>query len=307
MPLFSIVIPCFNAQKTLAETLDSIIAQSCSDWEVICVDDGSTDETREIVVAAAKNDARIRLARNVGKGPSSARNFGASELSNGKFIAFCDADDIWAPYKLEELQTAFEDKEIDVVYGQIAFFKADPTRAKVFSTVPNDVLTIETLLGENPVCTMSNLSIRKDSFVRFGGFDPSIVHNEDLEWLIRIVGQGGRIVGLKSLHVWYRNTAGGLSSDLAAMRAGREYALATAATFGVIPPAASNAVHLRYLARRALRFDYGRTLALRLAFAGLRQSPTGFLSPPRRGVMTFVGALANVILPRACSRMLFSQ
>ena len=307
MPLFSIVIPCFNAQHTLTQTLDSIIAQTCDDWEVICVDDGSTDETREIVVAAAKNDARIRLARNVGKGPSIARNFGASELSKGKIIAFCDADDVWAPYKLEELQTAFTDKEIDAVYGQIAFFKADPASAKVFSTVPDDVLTIETLLGENPVCTMSNLSIRKGIFVRFGGFDPSIVHNEDLEWLIRIVGQGGRIVGLKSLHVWYRSSAGGLSSDLTAMRAGREYALATAASFGVTPQPASNAVHLRYLARRALRFDYGRTLALKLAFAGLRQSPAGFLNPPRRGALTFVGALANLILPRVCSRMLFSQ
>ena len=155
MTQFSIIIPCYNAASTLPETLNAIQAQTHTDWEVLCIDDGSTDETRAVIERYASADRRIQLGVSDRQGPSVARNLGALDWAMGQVIAFCDADDIWTPTKLEELATSFADKTVDAVYGQIAFFKNDPTEISTVSTVPTGDLTIEMLLAENPVCTMS--------------------------------------------------------------------------------------------------------------------------------------------------------
>lgn len=305
MPMFSIILPCYNAQATILDTLDSLCAQTVRDWEAICVDDGSGDATIKLVLEAARKDRRITIMPNPGKGPSLARNFGA-KLARGSVLAFCDADDLWVPTKLAELASAFEDPRLDGAYGRIGFFNSDPADAKVFSTVPDGDVSIQMLLGENPVCTMSNFALRASVFECSGGFDSTMVHNEDLEWLIRLVGQGARIVGLPFLQTMYRTTVGGLSTDLNAMDAGRARAIATAARFGVQPTAQSHAIHQRYLARRALRLGDGRSRALRHAITGLRHSPTGFFKPVRRGTLTLAGACGALALPRSIRQSLFS-
>ncbi|WP_411891775.1 glycosyltransferase family 2 protein [Yoonia sp. SDW83-1] len=307
MPVFSIVMPCFDAANTILDTIDSIQKQTLQDWEMICVDDGSTDLTTQLIADAGQRDKRIKLVRNPGKGPSAARNFGASHIAAGTYIAFCDADDIWATDKLAGVAHQFDITPHDAVFGQIGFFVDDPAQAHVLSTVPTEPLTIDMLLGENPVCTMSNLSIRKDSFLEYGGFDPKVVHNEDLEWLIRLVGQGATLGGMQALQTWYRSNPNGLSADLAAMQAGRQHAIRTAKTFGVTPSPKAEAVYQRYLARRALRLGQDKVWAAKTALRGLRQSPSGFLNPPRRGALTLVGALSNLVLPRCFARALFSQ
>lgn len=305
MPVFSIILPCFDAEETLAETLASLSAQSFEDWEAICVDDGSRDGTVALIRAAALADPRIRTLPNPGKGPSQARNFGA-QMARGAILAFCDADDIWMPCKLAQLHAAFGDPGLDGAYGQIGFFQRVPADAKVFSTVPEGALTGLALLGENPVCTMSNIALRRAAFVRSGGFDEGMVHNEDLEWLIRLVGGGARVVGVPQLQTLYRTSLGGLSTDLAAMSAGRARAIATAAAYGIRPTAQSHAIHHRYLARRALRLGAARSLALRHVARGLWASPAGFFSPFRRGALTLVGACLALVLPRRLRQSLFS-
>lgn len=303
---FSIIIPCFNAENTIADTLASIIAQTHANWEVICVDDGSTDSTPMLITTAAQQDPRIRLVRNPGKGPSDARNSGVLDHANGRLIAFCDADDMWQPTKLGELSKAFVDASIDGCFGQIGFFQRSPADAMVFSTVPAGDLTVEMLLGENPVCTMSNMSIRKKVFVASGGFDRGMVHNEDLEWLIRVVGNGARVTGLASLQTWYRTSIGGLSTDLGAMLSGRTQAIKTAARFGFRVTGRSHAVHHRYLARRALRLGGNRFAALRHAATGVFHSPTAFLTPLRRGGPTLAASFIACALPRRLRQSLFS-
>jgi len=307
MPQFSIVLPCFNSAATLEATLASLQAQTRSDWEAICVDDGSTDATCDLIRNFACMDPRITLARNPGQGPSDARNYGALVMATGELIAFCDADDIWSPCKLAQLDAAFADPEVHGAFGQIAFFKDHPSDAKVFSTVPSEDLSIHLLLGENPVCTMSNMTVRKEVFSASGGFDTTIVHNEDLEWLIRLVGQGARVVGLDDLQTYYRTSAGGLSSDLTKMSAGRDRALATAALYGVAPTSKNHAIHHRYLARRALRLGQGRFDPIRYSMAGLAHSPASFLFPLRRGGLTLIAALCAMLLPENTAQRLFSR
>ncbi|SLN10167.1 putative glycosyltransferase EpsJ [Roseivivax jejudonensis] len=304
MPTVSIVVPCFNAADTLAETLASLRAQSVTDWEMLCVDDGSTDATPEMLAHAARADARIRVIANTGKGPSRARNLGVAE-ARGSVIGFCDADDLWAPDKLRLCLAALADPAVDAVFARIAFL--DGARTSKLSTVPSGDLSVPTLLGENPVCTMSNLVVRRAAFVATGGFDTGMVHNEDLEWLIRLVGQGSRVIGLDRTLVRYRTSVSGLSSDLAAMRAGRDRAIATAARHGFVADARSEAIHLRYLARRALRVGAPGAEALRLAAAGLATSPAGFLSDLRRGGLTALGALLSPLMPARLRRALFAS
>ncbi|GLQ25656.1 glycosyltransferase family 2 protein [Sulfitobacter pacificus] len=304
---FSIIIPCFNAVETLQATLSSIQAQTCDDWEVICVDDGSTDATLDMLHAASAQDPRIHVHHNIGKGPSCARDCGALLFSSGGIIAFCDADDIWGPDKLSELAACFADPKVDAAFGKIAFFQDDPTLATTFSTVPPAPLSIPMLLGENPVCTMSNIAVRRTAFMRTGGFNETMVHNEDLEWLIRLVGTGAHVVGIDTCQTWYRTSHYGLSADLRAMQKGRNCAIQTAAKYGHTPSKQSDAIFLRYLSRRALRLGQGRVLPLSFALKGVLHSPAGFFDAPRRGLATLAGALLAPVLPARLSQHLFSR
>ncbi|MDV7144009.1 glycosyltransferase family 2 protein [Tropicimonas sp. TH_r6] len=307
MPTFSIVIPCYNAARTLPDTLDSLLAQDFEDWEAICVDDGSTDETIDLLKTYAARDSRIRPARNPGKGPSAARNHAALTLARGALIAFLDSDDIWMPDKLARTATAFENPVLHASFARIAFFDARPDEPSTFSTVPDRPLSLDDLLGENPVCTMSNVTVHHSVFIATGGFDKSIVHNEDLEWLIRLVGEGYEISALNEVLVSYRASPNGLSADIERMRVGRAAAMATARRFGARPLPRHEAIHLRYLARRALRMQSGRLLPLRLSLQGIRTSPSGFFSDVRRGALVTLASLLVPFLPRRVSHAIVSR
>ena len=120
MPRFSIIMPCYNAAETLMDTLDSLRSQSFSDWEMLCIDDGSTDATTRLLTDAAAQDPRIRLLDNPERGPSAARNVAITE-ANGDLLAFCDADDLWMADKLNRMNAAFADGTVAAVYARIAF------------------------------------------------------------------------------------------------------------------------------------------------------------------------------------------
>ncbi len=303
-PRFSVVVPCWNAAATLPETLASLRAQTQQDFEVLLIDDGSTDETPALIDRAVAADPRFRGLRNRGKGPSAARNM-AGDLARGDILAFCDADDVFEPWKLALIDAVFEDARVDATFGQVRFW--DGERARSSSSVPGGDLSIPMLLGENPVCTMSNVSIRRASFKRTGGFDTDLVHNEDLEWLIRLVGEGMVMRPVPVRLVRYRTSCTGLSANLAAMRAGREAALRTARRYGFCPAPKDEAVHLRYLARRALRTGAAGAQALALTLAALRISPRGYFSDPRRGLLTALGALIAPVLPSWLRRNFFAS
>lgn len=100
-PLVSIVMPAHNSAQFIGRSINSVIAQTYRNWELIVVDDGSRDETSNIVSLYVKNDSRISLLKGVGRGGAArARNL-AIEMATGRFIAFLDSDDIWLPEKLE--------------------------------------------------------------------------------------------------------------------------------------------------------------------------------------------------------------
>ncbi len=306
MPRFSIVIPCFNAASTLSETLDSITAQSFTNWEALCVDDGSCDGTTALIESYQKHDPRIRLLRNPDKGPSTARNFGALTAAPDTIICFCDADDIWVPDKLGQLDHQYLSHDVDGTYAKVGFFRATPGDGHTQSKVKPAALTIRDLLSENPVCTLSNLSLRKSCFDAIGGFDPNFVHNEDLDFLVRLLGVGTVIRGMDTLQVWYRCSPDGLSSDLVEMERSRRAVLRRARSFGIQSDAKAEAAYLRYLARRALRLKSSRLQALGLTLRGITQSPSGFFTPLHRGAGTALASVIAPCLPQTLRTALFS-
>lgn len=101
----SIITPCWNGEKYIGETIESVLAQTYPDWEMVIVDDGSTDSSRAIIMSYAAKDKRIRFFSQENAGSAAARNHGIKEAS-GRYIALLDADDLWDPEFLEK-QLAF--------------------------------------------------------------------------------------------------------------------------------------------------------------------------------------------------------
>lgn len=112
-PVVSIIVPCFNASKTIERAINSVIAQTFTDWELILVNDGSTDDTLERILTPA--DCRIKVLNQENKGASSARNHGLS-VAQGIWVCFLDSDDALLPKALEMLLKA-ADSETDIVLG----------------------------------------------------------------------------------------------------------------------------------------------------------------------------------------------
>lgn len=123
-PVFSIIIPIHNVALYLRESLDSVIAQSFTNWEVICVNDGSVDESGSIIDEYAKRDGRFRVLHKVNAGVSAARN-DAMQLATGEYICFLDGDDVWAPDWLMKVKEATQDGRADIVRLSFTFWNEE--------------------------------------------------------------------------------------------------------------------------------------------------------------------------------------
>jgi len=307
MPRFSVVIACYNSEDTLAETLASLQHQDEQDWEAICVDDGSTDGTRELLHLAAEMDPRIRVIVQINAGPSRARNVGAA-MAHADWIAFLDADDVWLPEKLSHIaRIASQAPDTAAIYGKIAFFETETGRNTTASSVKAGETSLESLLGENPVCTLSNLCVRRDVFFEIGGFREDMRFSEDLEFLIRLVAAGKTLTGTPTLLVRYRASYDGLSANLMQMHEGWRQAVLSAGA-GLLPHqrARAEALHLRYLARRALRLKGPPRTARDLALWGFKLAPMAFLGGGHRGPATLIACLIAPVIPTPLRRALFA-
>lgn len=111
----SIITPCYNGEKYISETIDSVLSQTYSDWEMIVVDDGSKDKSVEIVEKYIKKDSRIKLVKQENAGSAAARNNGIRH-AKGQYIALLDADDIWMPTFLEKQIQFLVNKDAVCVY-----------------------------------------------------------------------------------------------------------------------------------------------------------------------------------------------
>lgn len=128
MEKISIIIPVYNAERTIRRCLESIMASKYEKFEVILIDDGSTDNSTSIISEYVNKDGRIKMISQSNSGPSEARNKGM-ELSEGEIIAFVDSDDYVRSDYLEQLAKAFEEERADVVFFE--FHRVTPDGVKL--------------------------------------------------------------------------------------------------------------------------------------------------------------------------------
>jgi teichuronic acid biosynthesis glycosyltransferase TuaG len=156
MPLVSIITPVYNATRWLPETLDTVRAQTLTDWEQILVDDGSTDNSFAIIEAAAREDSRFRLLSTPRNGgPSAARNF-ALEAARGRFIAFLDADDLWLPEKLARSVEWITGQNYPFIYHDYRHMSNDGSHIGALIKAPEvlDMRTLHTRRGHGGCLSM---------------------------------------------------------------------------------------------------------------------------------------------------------
>ena len=122
--LVSIIMPAYNAEKYIADSIRSVLAQTYSNWELIVVDDGSTDRTANIVREFAGHDSRVRYIFQENGRLGKARNTGIANAA-GSLIAFLDSDDLWIPRKLQMQLQAMSENSADVVFSNAYVFTDD--------------------------------------------------------------------------------------------------------------------------------------------------------------------------------------
>jgi glycosyltransferase involved in cell wall biosynthesis len=300
-PKISVVVPVYNAAPHIAQTLRSVLTQSLSDWELIAVDDGSTDDSLAIMGRLFGDDPRIQLVPQPNAGVSRARNRGVA-LSRAPLIAFLDADDLWHPDKLR-LHVAYHDHHADVgvSFARVAFLSPEGTPTGHLAAQPRTTYRPVDFLCENPTNTTSNWVLRREVFTTVGGFVSDMSYSEDLEWLLRVACDGRwRITGLPQVLTYYRTSVGGLSSSLQRMEQGwlrliqeaRRYAPDLVAQHF----ATAQAIHLRYLARRSLRLGGTPAIGTDFMVRALRSDWRLLLRQPRRTLLTTVAVFARQLL-----------
>lgn len=184
MPTISVIIPVYNGQKTIKETIQSVLNQTFADWELIIVNDGSQDATLEIINSI--NDYRIKVFSYSNAGVSSSRNRGLDQ-ARGEFISFLDADDLWTPDKLkEQLKALQENPQSALAYSWTSWIDQSGQLLRQGGHITVNGRVYDKLLVRDFIESGSNPLIRKQALDKVGGFDCSITHGEDWEMWLRL-------------------------------------------------------------------------------------------------------------------------
>jgi glycosyltransferase involved in cell wall biosynthesis len=219
--MISVIIPAYNCEQYIVEAVDSVLNQTVKDTEIIIVDDGSTDNTRDIT---ARYGAKIRYVRRENKGVSAARNTGIG-LARGRLIAFLDADDIWLPGKLERQLRAFEENPsaglvtcgltvIDEKGTAVREIKEEPAADKQNIL---EKMVIRGIVGTSPSCVM----VKRECFDKSGIFDETLCGAEDRDLWMRIA-RHYQVIILPECLIKYRVHDNNAHKDVARMKASHQ-------------------------------------------------------------------------------------
>jgi glycosyltransferase involved in cell wall biosynthesis len=212
MPTISVIVPAYNAERTILETLTSVQQQTFSDFELIVINDGSTDQTLELLNTV--NDRRLKIFSYPNGGLSVARNRGITQAT-GEFIAFLDADDLWTVDKLELQLTAFQQHpEAGVVYSWNYYMDeegkscCEPDEPILFT---GNVYAH--LLVGNFIVNGSNCLIRRQAIESVGEFDPEVAGAADWDYWLRLAARWSFVVVPKP-QVYYRGSSRSMSANV---------------------------------------------------------------------------------------------
>lgn len=204
-PLVSVIMPTYNRELTLPDSIQSIIDQTYQNWELIVVDDRSIDNTKDMVESLIKKDSRIKYYRNeYSQGPAGARNFGIDN-SFGEYISFLDSDDFWLPRHLEECICVLESENIEFCTSKLYEKENDNIYPSIFvGGIDYLINNCTSKKGENfyyfppSICEfisrrnlypyhISTAVIKKTTIISLGKFDEELFGPEDTDLLFKLV------------------------------------------------------------------------------------------------------------------------
>ncbi len=205
MPLFSVIIPTYNRATLLQEALTSVFAQKFCDFEVIVVDDGSTDETEAVVLSS---QLPVQFFRQANSGPGAARNLGIRRAS-GRYITFLDSDDKWFPWTLKLFQQAIvSEKEPAFLSG----FGTERDGEKYVGATGAGCLNLRNYVSMLDACTdrtppvggTPSICIERTAFLQAGGFVEKRINGEDTDLWLRLGASPGFVRILHPPVFWQR-------------------------------------------------------------------------------------------------------
>jgi GT2 family glycosyltransferase len=193
MPQISVVIPTYNRQHLVQQTIDSVLQQTFSDWELIVVDDGSTDDSRRVL--EKRYGSRIRYVYQCNQGESVARNLGV-ELATGDYVAFLDSDDLWHPDKLKrQIEVMEKHPDVALVGTQAHWINFEGWRLRLpphgHDQKSNSISWADLVLNNVVAGGGSSALVRRACLANVGGFDPEIRFGEEWDLWIRIARHYG--------------------------------------------------------------------------------------------------------------------
>jgi glycosyltransferase involved in cell wall biosynthesis len=287
-PTFSIVIPAYNAQRTIRAAIESVLAQTRSDFELIIVDDGSTDNTRASVEPYLR-DRRVSLISQANRGQSSARNT-AIAAAAGTYVSLLDHDDLWLPQYLEVMSDRFRaDPSAGVAYTD-AWVLDDETRKIARTTVmsawhppiapPNADQFLRALLELGNFVFVA-ATIRRAVLDDVGPFRIGVEGSEDYELWLRIAARGYRFLRVDLPLAIHRRHPGQPSADRAAMdRAAAEVFRIATEEYGLPDEIRDLAKRRLPMARFPVRSSRRVPHLLRTAYATLSRFRHFHVRPP---------------------------
>ena len=209
MAKVSIITPCYNGAKYINKCIDSVLSQTFSDWEMLIIDDCSTDNSVEIIHRYACEDSRIKYYRtdSPSGSPSQPRNIGIDNATS-RYIAFLDCDDIWCPRKLEEQLSIFEERKCPLVFSNYEKISALGERSNRIVFAP-PIVDIRRMYYGNPI---GCLTVMVDTEIT-GKFHFKRMHHEDCIAWIELITKFGPAYNTNSTLAYYRESQGSVSRN----------------------------------------------------------------------------------------------
>ncbi|HEY9644835.1 MAG TPA: glycosyltransferase [Chroococcidiopsis sp.] len=299
MPLVSVVIPVYNGENTIRETIQSVLGQTFSDFELLIINDGSTDSTLEILSAIA--DPRLQVHSYPNAGLAASRNRGIA-IATGELISFIDADDLWTADKLEaQVNALAQHPNSAIAYSWTNCIDDNGKFLRQGSHVSANGHVYAQLLTNNFVDSGSNVLVRRAAFDKTGGFDPTLKAAEDWDMWFRLAAHY-EFVAVPKPQVLYRVSTRSMSTNV--IRQETESLKVLQRAFAHSPEPMHHLAKLsfgilyRYLATKALEGQPNRhngLAALRYIWTTLLHYPAQ-LRPVKVTVAMVAKSLSSIVL-----------
>lgn len=184
---FSVILPLFNKAPYVKKTIESVLNQTYGDFELIIIDDGSTDDSFQVAQLAIGRDSRCKIIHQDNKGVGTARNNGFQE-SSGEYVCFIDGDDWWAPAFLEKMLWLIGNYSEAGIYGSNYYYVKNGRSRVCVKNAETGYINYCKVYGEGMAMPLTSITVavRSSVFKEFGGFSPILKLGEDFDLWVRI-------------------------------------------------------------------------------------------------------------------------